>query len=48
MDATVQALEENSHTMERQLTLLFTRQDGEWKIVPTQQLQQFLSGYVCQ
>lgn len=48
MDATAQALDENSHTIERQLTLLFTRQDGVWKIVPTQELQQFLSGYVCQ
>lgn len=47
MDATAQTLEEHGCPMERQLTLIFTQQDGTWKIVPTQELQQLLSGYVC-
>lgn len=47
MDAAAQALEEHGKPMERQLELVFTRQDGTWKIVPTQELQQLLSGYVC-
>ena len=47
MDAAAQALEENGRPMERKLELVFTRQDGTWKIVPTQELQQLLSGYVC-
>ena len=47
MDAAAQALEEHGKPMERKLELVFTRQDGTWKIVPTQELQQLLSGYVC-
>lgn len=46
LDATMQALDKNAQSMQRQLTLQFVRQDGAWRIVPTQQLQDFLSGFI--
>lgn len=35
-------------TVQREITLELTRSGGSWQVVPTQQLQQFLSGFVSE
>lgn len=47
-EAAAQALASASQTMERELTLQFARVGDQWQIVPTEQLLQFLSGFVSE
>lgn len=48
MEAVETALGQCSQTMTRQVPLRFVRQQGYWKVVPTKELQQLLTGFVCQ
>lgn len=44
--ATAQVLAEQPRTMEREITLRLLRSNGHWQVVPTEELLQFLSGFV--
>lgn len=41
-----QALSGNTQTIEKTITLQFVRSDDTWQVLPTQELLQFLSGFV--
>lgn len=45
-ESAVQALGDTTQTMERTFTLQLVRSDGTWQVLPTQELLQFLSGFV--
>lgn len=45
-DATTQALAQEREMLEKDITLCLTRQGGRWQVVPTEQLLEFLSGFV--
>lgn len=44
--ATAQILAEQPQTMEREITLRLARSNDRWQVVPTEELLQFLSGFV--
>lgn len=46
-EATAQVLAENPAAMSRELTFQFRRQDGRWLVVPTEEVQQLLSGFIA-
>lgn len=46
--ATQDALAQETQTMERTMTLELVRSEGSWKIVPTEELMHFLSGFVAE
>lgn len=46
--AAAQVLAEQSQMMDREITLNLVRSNGRWQVVPTEALQQFLSGFVSE
>lgn len=45
-ESAAQALGNQNQTMERTFTLQLVRSDGTWQVLPTEELLQFLSGFV--
>ena len=45
-ESAAQALEDTNQTMERTFTLQLVRSEGAWQVIPTEELLQFLSGFV--
>ena len=45
-ESAAQALEEQQPSMERIFTLQLVRSEGAWQVIPTEELLQFLSGFV--